>query len=74
MAICIHTYQRQLKRGIKASNISNRIDIDSFRPSLLNDMRSGNVQVVHRSIATNQARGGLGQPHYFNEIYIYLFF
>ena len=47
-----------LHKTIKAwnslpSNISNRIDIDSFRPSLLNDMRSGNVQVVHISIATN---------------------
>ena len=54
-----------LPKTIKAwnylpSNISNRIDIDSFRTSLLNEMRNGNVQVVHRSIATNQARGGSG--------------
>ena len=54
-----------LPKTIKAwnslpSNISNRIDIDSFRTSLLNDMRNGNVQVVHRNIATKQARGGSG--------------
>ena len=59
-----------LPKTIKAwnslpSNISNRIDIDSFRTSLLNDMRNGNVQVVHRSITTNQARGGSGATTFF---------
>ena len=54
-----------LPKTIKAwnslpSNISNRIDIDSFLTNLSNDMRNGNVQVVGRSIATNQARGGSG--------------
>ena len=46
-----------LPKTIKAwnslpNNISNTTDIDSFRTILLNDMRNGNVQVVHRSIQT----------------------
>ncbi len=54
-----------LPKTIKAwnslpSNISNRIDIDSFRAIILNDMRNDTVQVIHRSIVTNQARGGSG--------------
>ena len=44
--------------------------IDSFRTSILNDMRNGNVQVVHRSIATNQARGGSGATTLFS-LYIF---
>ena len=46
-----------LPKTIKAwnslpNNISNTTNIDSFRTILLNDMRNGNVQVVHRSIQT----------------------
>ncbi len=47
--------------------------IDSFRTSILNDMRNGNVQVVHRSIATNQARGGSGATTLFLKLNIYVF-
>ena len=63
-----------LPKTIKAwnslpNNISNTTDIDSFRTILLNDMRNGNVQVVHRSI--QRVMDPL-QPHYFKEMFIFL--
>ena len=56
------------------SSISTRIDIDSFRTSILNDMRNGNVQVVHRSIATIPGERWIGRNHIILMKYIYFLF